>query len=87
MRHECKKNKKNKLLRLYFSMTKVPTSLSLFLLDTFYFVSFQNFDGFLFVKQLSKAFTKFYCENGCTMSERCILKNGGPSQVLKNVKD
>ena len=46
-------------------------------------VSFENFDGFIFIKQLSKPLTKFHCKNVCAMSARCILKNSGPTQVLK----
>ena len=46
-------------------------------------VSFQNFEYFLLVKQLSKAFTKFHCEKVIDMSAWCILVNGGPTQVLK----
>ena len=40
----------------HFSMAKIPTSLSLFLLDDFHYC----FNDFLFVKRLSKVFTKFH---------------------------
>ena len=47
--------------------------LSLLLLDAFSFCFFSIFYDFLFVKQLSKAFTKFHYKNVCVMSARCIL--------------
>ena len=68
-------------------MAKVTTLLSLFFLLAFLTVSFRNFHDFLFVKQISKAFTKFQCKNACAIGTWGILVNGAPTQILIFVKD
>ena len=76
-------------LRPYLSIAKVPTSLSLFLLDAFHYCFFSTFWWFLVqsVKQLSKAYTKFHCKHVCAMSTRCIgIKMVRPPKFWKSLK-